>query len=303
MTALTLVAHRFHAMASDCAVHVEAGHGAAAIAIAAEAEVKRIEARYSRYRAENDMARINRAASMGTAIDIDDETAGLIAFAQCCHRSSGGAFDITSGLLREAWDFSRARLPDQHAIDALLPRIGLDKLSLSGGRLSFARGGMALDFGGLGKEYAADRAAELAHDLGARHGFIDLGGDIRVIGAQGDDAPWRIGIRHPREDAAVVAEVSLRDGALATSGDYERFIEVDGRRYCHIIDPRTGWPARGLASVTVISERCLVAGSLATSAMLMGQGGVAWLERLGIRHIVVDEEGRCSGTEPLKPGG
>ena len=103
-----------------------------------------------------------------------------------------------------------------------------------------------------------------------RHGFVDLGGDIRVIGPQPDGQPWRIGIRDPRDGEAVVAEVALHDGALATSGDYERFIEVEGVRYCHILDPRTGWPARGLSSVTVITERCPVAGSLATSAMLSG---------------------------------
>ena len=96
-----------------------------------------------------------------------------------------------------------------------------------------------------------------------------------------------------------MAAVALHGGALATSGDYERFIEVDGRRYCHILDPRTGWPAQGLSSVTVITERCLVAGSLATSAMLRGEKAGAWLERLGVRHIVIDDQGRCNGTEPL----
>jgi FAD:protein FMN transferase len=297
------VIHRFHAMASACAVHVQADNPAASnlVALAAEAEVRRIEARYSRYRSDSELARINLVAASGGGTDVDGETAGLIAYAQACFRASEGAFDITSGLLRRAWDFSAARLPEQGEIDALLPRVGLDKVSLSGSRLSLAVSGMELDLGGLGKEYAADRAAEVARDFGALHGFVDLGGDIRVIGPQEDGAPWRIGIRHPRDETAVIAEVALSDGALATSGDYERFMEVDGRRYCHIIDPRTGWPAQGLSSVTVISERCLVAGSLSTSAMLRGRDGAAWLQRLGVRHIVVDHEGRCSGSEPLKP--
>jgi len=173
-------------------------------------------------------------------------------------------------------------------------------VTLSDGLLSFAQAGMELDFGGLGKEYAADRAAEVCGELGAGHGFVDLGGDIRVIGAQADGQPWRVGIRDPRDGAAVVAEVALSGGALATSGDYERFIELDGRRYCHILDPRTGWPAQGLSSVTVICDRCLVAGSLATSAMLRGREGGPWLEGLGVRHIVIDDGGRCSGTEPLR---
>jgi thiamine biosynthesis lipoprotein len=304
---VSFVKHRFHAMASDCAVHVQAETIAASImiALAAEAEVRRIEARYSRYRGDSELARINLVAAAGDAIDVDPETAGLITYAKACFGSSEGAFDITSGLLRQAWNFSLPRLPDQREIDALLPRIGLDKVTLSDGRLSFAQAGMELDLGGLGKEYAADRAAEVCSGLGARHGFVDLGGDIRVIGPQPDGQPWRIGIRHPHDLAALVAEVPLHGGALATSGDYERFIEVDGRRYCHILDPRTGWPAQGLSSVTVISERCLVAGSLATSAMLKGRNGAGWLESLGVRHIAIDDHGRCSGTEPLQvmPGG
>ena len=304
---MSLVIHRFHAMASDCAVHVQAETAAASamIAIAAEAEVRRIEARYSRYRADSELARINRVAAAGGVIDIDPETAGLIAYAKACFQSSEGAFDITSGLLRRAWDFSKAQLPEQREIDALLPRIGLDKVTLSDGRLAFAREGMELDLGGLGKEYAADRAAEVCSELEAPHGFVDLGGDIRVIGPQADGQPWLIGIRDPRDASALVAEVALHGGALATSGDYERFIEVEGRRYCHILDPRTGWPAQGLASVTVITERCLVAGSLATSAMLRGGQAGAWLGRLGVRHIAIDDQGRCSGTEPLsiRPGG
>jgi thiamine biosynthesis lipoprotein len=299
---VSLVIHRFQAMASDCAVHVQAETLAASamIAIAAEAEVRRIEARYSRYRGDSELARINLVAAAGGTTDIDPETAGLIAYAKACFQSSQGAFDITAGLLRHAWNFSIARLPEQREIDALLPRIGLDKVTLSDGHLSFAHAGMELDLGGLGKEYAADRAAEVCNELEARHGFVDLGGDIRVIGPQPDGQPWRIGIRDSRDPAAVVAEVALSGGALATSGDYERFIEVDGARYCHILDPRTGWPAQGLSSVTVISGRCLVAGSLATSAILKGSNGGAWLESLGVRHIAIDDQGRCSGTEPLR---
>jgi FAD:protein FMN transferase len=300
---VSLLTHRFHAMASDCAIHVQAETPAAsaAIALAAEAEVRRIEARYSRYRADSELSRINAVAADGGTTEVDAEMALLLGYATALFQSSGGAFDITSGLLRQVWDFSGARLPEQRQIDALLPRIGLDKVTLGDGRLGFTQAGMELDLGGLGKEYAADRAAEVAGEMGARHGFVDLGGDIRIIGPQADGNPWRIGIRDPRDVGAVVAaEVALDRGALATSGDYERFIEVDGVRYCHILDPRTGWPARGLSSVTVICERCLVAGSLATSAMLKGLDGAAWLEKLGVRHIVIDDQGCRRGTEPLR---
>jgi thiamine biosynthesis lipoprotein len=292
------VVHRFYALGSDCAVHLDATEDVA-VAEVVEAEVRRIESCYSRYRNDNEMARINQAAAAGGSVEISPETAALIGYAKACFQKSGGKFDISSGLLRKAWDFSLPRLPEQSAIDALLPRIGLGKVSLEGERLSFAGDGMELDFGGLGKEYAADLAAEACARIGVRHGFVDLGGDIRVIGPQHDGQPWRIGIRHPRDSDRLVAEVALGNGALATSGDYERFIEIDGRRYCHIIDPQTGWPAQGLASVTVIADRCLVAGSLSTAAMLKGRDGAAWLSSLGVRHIVVEDTGGCSGTEPL----
>jgi thiamine biosynthesis lipoprotein len=291
--------HQFYAMASDCAVHVcgETAEYLELFAAAAEAEVRRIEARYSRYRSDSELARINKVAATGGVVDIDAETAGLIAYAKACFAKSDGAFDITSGLLRTVWDFSASRLPDQSSINALLPFIGLDHVALVDSQLHFDRPGMELDFGGLGKEYAADRAAEICVDLGARHGFMDLGGDIRVIGPQPDGHPWRVGIRHPRDVDKIVAEIALPNGALATSGDYERFIEVDGRRYCHILDPRTGWPARGISSVTVISDRCLVAGSLSTVAMLKGEDGAAWLQGLCVRYIVIDENGKYCGTE------
>jgi len=297
---------RFNAMASACAVHLCPAPrlDLEGIAAAAETEVRRIEARFSRYRADSELSRINRAAAAGAAIVIDEETAGLIGFAQAIWRKSAGAFDITSGLLHRAWDFRAARLPQPSALAALLPRIGLDKVSLSNGELSFAVAGMELDLGGLGKEYAADRAAEICRHLGAAHGFIDLAGDIRVIGPQPDGTPWRIGVRDPRDGAQIAAEVALDTGALATSGDYERFIEVDGRRYGHILDPGSGRPAEGLVSVTVIAEQCLVAGSLATAALAKGAAGAEWLAALGVRYIAVGSDGCRYGTEvPARPEG
>jgi thiamine biosynthesis lipoprotein len=220
-----------------------------------------------------------------------------------CHARSDGAFDITSGVLRAAWNFSGWRAPEQYEIDALLPRIGLGKVTLSENRLSFGYPAMELDFGGVAKEYAADRAAELCAGLGIRVGFVRLAGDIRTIGPLPDGLPWRIGIRDPQAPDALIGTVALHNGALATSGDYERFIEIDGRRYCHILDPVTGWPCRRLASVTVIAPSCLIAGSLATAAMVKGNTGSSWLQRQGVRHLAVDSQGGISGTEPAGAAG
>src|ERR1035437_7375457 len=147
--------HQFYAMGSDCAVPVcgKTPEEIERFAAAAEDEVRRIESRYSRYRGDSELARINWVAATGGSIGIDAETAGLIAYAKACFDKSNGAFDITSGLLRTVWDFSASRLPDQRSIDAVLPFIGLDKVTLSNGQLQLGQPGMELDFGGLGKEY------------------------------------------------------------------------------------------------------------------------------------------------------
>jgi thiamine biosynthesis lipoprotein len=288
----------FSALGSQCMVllHAEDKADARAAAAAAMQEIARIEARYSRYRTDSELSRINGAAKAGASIEVDDETAGLIDYAFACYRKSDGLFDISSGPLRRAWDFSSGRLPAGEAIAALLPRIGLDKVRWRSPLLRFSVPGMELDLGGIGKEYAVDRAAGICIALGIRHGLVDLGGDIRAIGKAPDGAPWFIGIRHPRRPETAMATVALDSAALATSGDYERFIEVGGRRYCHILDPRSGWPAEGLRSVSVIAEDCLVAGSLATIAMLKGAGGVAWLRALGVRHVTMDADGNVEGT-------
>ena len=254
---LWLYSFPFSAMRSNCALHLYAAQRTDAERIARDAveEVMRIERRYSRYRSDSDLAAINRVAEEGGSIDVDRETAGLLDYAFAAYEMSDGLFDITSGLLRRAWDFKSGRLPDPAVLDALLPRVGLDKVRWNAPRLELVVPGMELDFGGLGKEYAVDRAAEVCLAGGAEHGVVELGGDIRVIGPHPNGEPWRIGVRDPRNPAELAATATIERGALATSGDYERSIEIDGRRYSHILNPRTGWPVHGLASVSAIPAR------------------------------------------------
>ena len=154
---------------------------------------------------------------------------------------------------------------------------------------------MQLDFGGVVKEYAADRAAEALRLHGVRGGFVDLGGDIRIVGPRPGGEPWRVGVRDPRAPDRALAGIPVREGAVTTSGDYERFMIVAGRRYSHLLDPRTGWPVEGLRSVTVLAPLCVLAGSATTIAMLKGEDGGAWLENLGLPHLRVDHSGKVSG--------
>ncbi len=156
---------------------------------------------------------------------------------------------------------------------------------------------MRLDLGGVVKEYAADRAAQVCRDAGIAHGVIDPGRDLAAIGAHLDGTPWLAGIKAPADTRRALAKIQLRSGGLATSGDYERVLIVDGRRYSHIIDPISGYPVTSFASVSVLAETCLVAGAASTLGMLLGpEDGYAWLHALGLPFLCIDAEGRASGS-------
>lgn len=300
---LELYNFQFSAMGTACALHLYAQSRELAEAVAelAEDEVLRIEALYSRYNPDSYLSRINRVAESGGTMALDAEPAGLLDYACACYAKSHGLFDITSGVLREAWDFSSGHLPRQSDIDALLPRIGLAKVQWQSPVLTFTVPGMQLDFGGLAKEYAADRVAAICRAMAIAHGLVDLGGDIHVIGPHPDGTPWRIGIRHPRDESACMASVEIARGAIASSGDYERFMEIDGKRYCHFLDPRTGWPVHGLSAASVLAEQCLVAGSVSSIAMLKGAEGKRWLQQMGVSYACMDEQNGLERTEPFQP--
>lgn len=265
------------------------------IAALAVADVGRLEAKYSRYRADSFLSIINRVARAGGEIDVDEETAGLLHYADTCHRQSDGLFDITSGVLRKAWDFKSGKLPEAGAVDRLLAGIGWHKVLWRPPTLMFPAD-MEIDLGGVVKEYAVDRAAALCLQAGAASGIVNLGGDIKIIGPRPDDEPWRVGIRHPRLRDGLLKTLLLREGALASSGDYERCLVVDGKRYGHVLNPRTGWPVGYLAAVSVVGEFCVVAGSASTIAMLKENKGPDWLVQLGLPHLWVSVDGKTGGT-------
>lgn len=288
-------------MGSDCRLTLYAAdeRDADQAADVTMTEVWRIEEKYSRYLDGNSLSAINRAALAGGKVEVDDETAELFNYAFAAYQLSTGLFDVSSGVLRQVWDFSSGRLPSQAAIADILPRIGLSKVGWVAPQLDFLQAGMELDFGGIGKEYAVDRAAEVCRAAGIQSGLLDFGGDIRVLGPHPDGSPWHIGIRHPRNPDLSLGNLQLMSGAVATSGDYERYLEVAGKRYCHILNPLTGWSVHGLYSVTVTADQCLLAGTLATIAMLKEEGGKQWLAELGAQHCWVDGELRVGGNIQL----
>lgn len=287
--------HAFKAMGCPCEIRIYGDDESAAVH--GRAEVERLERKYSRYRDDSVIGLINRSAGDTQGITVDDETAALLDYAAQAHAQSHGLFDPTSGVLRRVWDFRSPSPPSPKAVEALRPLIGWEKLHWQRPRLVLPLNGMELDFGGFVKEYAADCAARLCREAGARHGLVDLGGDIALIGPHPDGQAWRVGIRHPRAPEAAVASIELAHGAIASSGDYERFIEHGGRRYCHILNPQTGWPTEGVSSVSVLAEHCLVAGTASTIAMLKGaHEGPRWLTELGLPHLLLTTEGACIGS-------
>ena len=285
-------------MGSSCEIQLYAAsrNQAKDIANLAIADIHRIEQRYSRYRDDSVLTAINNAAAIAGSIDIDDETIALLNYANTCYQQSDGLFDITSGVLREAWDFKSQIIPQNKKINALLPRIGWNKVAIDDSVLSFSEPGMQLDFGGIGKEYAVDRAAGICLQHGLQHGLVDLGGDIKIIGPHADGRPWSVGIRHPRKSGELMASINVFRGGIASSGDYERCIILNGKRYSHVLNPKTGWPARGLASITVVAEQCVIAGSVTTIAMLKEKQGKRWIKELGLAHLWMDQRGKIGGT-------
>jgi FAD:protein FMN transferase len=289
----------FRAMAAENEVQLWSPDLARAqrAADAAIADVRRIEAKYSRYLPDSVTTRINEAAG-NVRVAIDTETAALLRYADHCFALSAGLFDITSGVLRRAWDFKGRppRVPEAALLAATTSLVEWAAVEWDGQSIRLPRKGMEIDFGGIGKEYAADRAATICLEHGIRNGLVNLAGDVRVLGPQADGAPWKIGIVHPRQPAATIAGLDLAAGAVATSGDYERFFELDGRRYCHILNPRTGMPVAHWQSVSVIAPLCIAAGSCATIAMLLEADGREFLEAQGVGWLGVGPDGKLQGN-------
>lgn len=260
------------------------------------AEIDRIEKKYSRYRPDSLISQLNAAAG-NNAIKVDAETTHLLSIAEALHEQSEGRFDATSGVLRNVWDFKRGIKPSQEELQACLALVSWSDVDISQHRqetyVRLKRHGMQLDFGGFAKEFAADRSAAVLQAHGVSRGYVELAGDLLVIGPQHNDEPWSIGIRHPRVAQQSIARIAVEQGGLATSGDYARYMVFDGIRYSHIFDARTGMPVEHLPSVSVQAPTCLMAGALTTLALLQGEQGLTWLSDCPDPWLAVDHQLRC----------
>ena len=269
---------RFRAMGSPCELVCETPRRSLALALAERvaAEAWRIEDKFSRYLDTNIVHRINSAG--GQAVEVDDETAQLLDFAHTLYELSDGRFDITSGVLREAWSFDGSdRVPSQARIDEALQRVGWQRVSWRKPILQMPAA-MEIDLGGIGKEYAVDRCAELIRKDNPVSCLVNFGGDLAATRAPMQRRNWKVAIEGDRANEPERV-LDLKEGALATSGDARRFLLKDGIRYGHILDPVTGWPVTDAPhSVTVAAGSCTEAGMISTLAMLQGGDAEEFLE-------------------------
>ncbi len=280
---------RFNAMASPCEVLMEVSNRSDAVALAQSAydEAKRIEHKFSRYRDDNTIYKIN--TSQGRAIAVDDEVANLLDYADHCYQLSERRFDITSGLLRQAWKFDGSdNLPPVELIERLKSFISWKKVTWQRPYITLPTG-MEIDLGGIGKEYAVDTSTNLLKQKTAASLLINFGGDLAVTGPRKNGGGWCVAVDSPdRSGSSTGQEIELKQGALATSGDAQRYLLKAGIRYSHILDPTTGWPVVDAPrSVTVFAANCTEAGILATLSMMHGSGAEAFLNEQQIRSWVV----------------
>ncbi len=286
---------RFVAMASPCEVLVEAASEAAAQKLVDDvaAEAWRIERKFSRYRDDSVVAAINTANDL--PVTVDEETAGLLAFADRCHELSGGLFDVTTGVLRRVWRFDGSdRLPSRKQVKALLPLVGWTKVGWTPPVITLPAG-MEIDLGGIGKEYAVDRAAELVGAKAPGGLLVNFGGDLRAF-APPAAGHWDVGVEDPARETSASRSIRIARGGLATSGDTRRYVRRGGVRYGHILNPRTGWPvAQAPHTVTVLADSCVEAGLLATLAMMQGRRAESFLAEQGARYWCQWAGGRRDG--------
>lgn len=247
-------------------------------------EMARIEALMSAAAAWDSTSRVRvvNAAAGSSWVFVGPELAHVLGGALRLSERSHGEFDVTVAPLSELWGFSseRPRVPSADEIRRALPLVGYEGLHLEGDRARLDRKGMALDLGGIAKGYAVDQAVALLRREGAKAALVEAGGDLAYFGRKPGNVPWRIAVQHPRQPHTYIAVDSPYEG-VATSGDYQRCMVVDGHRYHHILDPHTGYPASGVASVTVWTTSAMDADALATAVFVMGpEEGMALVEAL-----------------------
>lgn len=267
--------------------------GRAAIAVVMD-EMRRIDRTMSTYKGDSDISLVNRKAAQEPVI-ISNELFDLITRSLQMSELTGGAFDITYASAGYLYDFRRKIKPSDEALAKAVPAVNYHHILLDRKRSSikFSRPGVRIDLGGIAKGHAVDRCIALLQARGIKQAIVSAGGDSRIIGDH-HGRPWIVGIRDPHQKGRVVAALPLSDVAVSTSGDYERYFEVNGVRYHHIINPANGRPVNGVRSATVVGNDSTTTDALSTSVFVMGvEKGMALVERLpDVEAVIVDANGK-----------
>jgi FAD:protein FMN transferase len=285
--------------------HRSEAQARAAIA-SALAEIRRIDDLVSTHKPGSVISLVNRDGT-DRMVPVGREIFDLLRVAEAISAASGGAFDVTVWPLSHLWDFdSGGMIPSPAELGKNLPAVGYSRLIFneSDSSVGFSGSGMGLDLGAIAKGWAVDCAIGKLEASGIRDAIVDAGGDLRILGSRPGKGFWRIGVQHPRDPGTLLATFELRDTAIVTSGDYERFFIVSGERYHHILDPATGQPARGCRSVTVLAPSAAEADACATAAFVLGPDkGIAFLQdRPGVRGFIVDAGGVIHWTDAALEG-
>jgi thiamine biosynthesis lipoprotein len=267
-------------------------------------EIKRLEQLLSTWISSSELSRVNAAAGQ-SAIKVSPETMTVVRNSLEVAEMTEGAFNIAIGPAVDAWNISaEPRLPSAEELAALKPLVDLQYVhtDMLERTIHLQRPGMRIDVGGIGKGYAADQAVTVMKRSGAVAGVVALSGDIKTFGRLPDGAAFPVGIRHPRKEGEILAEITLQDEAISTAGDYERFFEKDGVRYHHILDPHTLQPARGCQSVSVIAKEGIWADGLDTGIFVLGaERGMELVEQLeDVEAIIVDRNGHVLLSSGLR---
>lgn len=256
-------------------------------------EMERLEEVLSRHIVESEVARIN--ANAGDWVSISDDTLAVISLALQIGDMTEGAFDITVGNLVSLWGFGTGsyKVPSEEEIAAALATVDYRKVELdkTGKRVRIPAG-TVLDLGGIAKGYIVDQARSYLMKQRIQRAIVNAGGDISVIGSRPDGNPWRVGVQNPNDPSQISWVIPLQNNSVVTSGDYQRFFIQDGQRWHHILDPRTGYPARELKSVTIVAQTAAEGDALSTAVFVLGwEKGRELVERLpGVEGILVGSD-------------
>ena len=258
---------------------------------AAEAELRKVDALMSDYLAASELSRFN-AAPAGRGIPLSPPVMEVLKASRQAAQESDGAFDVTCRPLVTVWKQAgrQGKLPDARQIDAARAMIGWRWVRLHESGAEKLKDGVEIDLGGIAKGYGVDRAAEAMQAAGCTGGLVRVGGDIRCFGPRAGGGSWRVGVRDPFHPSGeqIFATLALNDQAVSTSGNYFRYVEIAGRRYSHIVDPRTGWTVDTAPSVTVIAPSSTLADRWATALSVLGPDGFARLPQgAGIEAMMV----------------